>query len=154
MSGLIFKKVAVLPETFEANTIYMIKEDEDFRLYVSSSDGSKVYPNVAKANTADFTRYDLPVAVTTGNLDLSQNQVFKIDLTTAGVRTINFVNPPDRAMVVVIETIGSVGTLQFPPSMKITEDSDQTVGESRSIITLFWDGSAMYFMSNGRVAAQ
>lgn len=153
MSGLIFKKVNVLPATYTPNTVYMVKEGDDTRTYVSSSDGSKVYNTVAKATTVDFSRYDLPMAVTTGELDLSKNQVFQIDLTTAGVRNITFTNAPSQSMVVVLQTIGNVGSIQFPATIKITEGSDQTVGASKSIITLFWDGSTMFYMSNGQIAA-
>lgn len=153
MSGLIFKKVNTLPSTYTPNTVYMVKEGNDTRIYVSSADGSKVHSTVSKATTVDFSRYDLPVAVTTGELDLSKNQVFQINLSTAGIRNITFANAPSRAMVVILETIGNVGSIQFPATLKNTEGSDQTIGASKSIITLFWDGSTMFFMSNGQIAA-
>lgn len=150
---LYVKKLNALPGTLDANTMYLIKASaSSFKIYVTDSAGT-----VAAANTPgsiDITRYDLPTSTTTGAMNLATNQVFKVDLTTSGVRTVSFSNPPanTRSMVIVVETIGNTGSIVFPGSVIVATDVDTTPGATRSIFTIFFDGTNYTLVNNSKVA--
>lgn len=87
-------------------------------------------------------KYDLKVNTTTGAADLSSAQVFKVDNTTAGTKTVTVSNAPvGRAMTIVIKIKGAVGTIAYGNTVLWDGGSQPALGTAFTLITLFWDGT-------------
>lgn len=91
------------------------------------------------ANNTAFPRYDLASAVTTATLDLAQQQVFRVDASTA--RTLSFVNAPgaNRAMTVIIHITGN-STVTWPTEIEWDEGAAPELGSVFTRVILIWDG--------------
>ena len=85
-------------------------------------------------------RYDLKVASATGSLDLSAQQVFTVDATSA--KTISFVNIPaaGRSMTVVVELQGSGGAITWP-AIAWNGGTAPTLGTTTTVVVLLWTGT-------------
>lgn len=95
------------------------------------------------ADAVKFDRYDTKVMTTTGAMDLNVAQVYKIDNTTAGTKTVTIANAPaGRALNLIVKIAGKVGTVQWPAG-SITWDASKApeLGAASTIVVLFWDGS-------------
>jgi len=103
----------------------------------------------AQDDTA-FPRYDLASATTTATLDLSSQQVFRVDATSN--RTLAFSNAPgsNRAMTVVVRLTGSSGTITWPAGIEWAEGTAPELRAVWTTVTLLWDGATWRgFVSGG-----
>ena len=149
-------KVAVLPTPLEANAVYFVKDGSDhFQMYLVDAAGNATTRPYADMKTIDFSRYDLPTATSTGAMDLAQNQVFKINASSAGTINLTFSNPPasTRSMVIVIEVTGNTATVSIPGTVTVVDGVDTTLGTVQTIITLFFDGSKYFLINSARINA-
>lgn len=96
----------------------------------------------AKRDTSDtsFPRYDLASTATTANLNLAQQQVFRVNASSA--RTLSFVNAPgaNRAMTVVVHINGNKA-VTWPASITWDDGMAPTLGAVFTRVVLFWDGA-------------
>lgn len=102
------------------------------------------YSSVNGLEPVDLTlpRYDLAVAPIGSGGNLNNQQVFTVDNSVAGVKTMSFTNmPAGKAMTVVLVVTGNVGTIAIP-GITFAEGVENTVGPNKTIFVLFWDGSA------------
>ena len=85
-------------------------------------------------------RYDLLVTSTTGAMDVSVSQVFKVDGTAN--KTMSFTNlPANRAMTIVIVFTGSGASLTWPGNLAWSNGTSVTLGTTRTVVTILWDGT-------------
>lgn len=85
-------------------------------------------------------RYDLLVTSTTGAMDVSVSQVFKVDGTAS--KTMSFTNlPTNRAMTIVIVFAGSGASLTWPSGLAWSNGTAPVLGTTRTVITILWDGT-------------
>ncbi len=85
-------------------------------------------------------RYDLLVTSTTGAMDVSVSQVFKVDGTAS--KTMSFSNlPSNRAMTIVIVFTGSGATLSWPSGLLWSNATAPTLAATRTVVTVLWDGT-------------
>jgi len=89
-------------------------------------------------------RYDLTVSVTTSVLDFGTNQVFKVDNTTASVKSLVVQNAPaNRSMTVPVVIMGKVGTVNFPAGVNWDQGKVPTLSDTKTTLIFFWDGTAL-----------
>lgn len=89
-------------------------------------------------------RYDLTVSVTTSVLDFGTNQVFKVDNSTASVKSLVVQNAPvNRSMTVPVVIIGKVGTVNFPAGVNWDQGKVPTLSDTKTTLIFFWDGAAL-----------
>lgn len=89
-----------------------------------------------------FDRYDLGSLTTTGACDLSSANVFKIDNTVGGTKTITFAGAPaGRCMTVLIMITGVAGMLSWPGSVVWSEGTVPEPGTTLTNIVLIWNGT-------------
>lgn len=89
-------------------------------------------------------RYDLTVSVTTSVLDFGTNQVFKVDNTTASVKSLVVQNAPaNRSMTVPVIIMGKVGTVNFPAGVNWDQGKVPTLSNTKTTLIFFWDGSTL-----------
>jgi len=94
-------------------------------------------------------RYDLAFQTTTGAGNLNVAQVFKIDNSTSSVKTVSFTNAPaTRAMTVVLEITGSVGTVNLPAGVVYAQNVDSTLSTVKTMFIMFWNGTEMKVTTN------
>lgn len=150
-------KVAALPAQKEPNACYYVKDGASgFVQYITDNTGAVTYRAKADPTSLSFDRYDLPMATTAnGVMDLSKNQIFKIDASTAGTAIVmSFTNAPaGKSMVVVVQVNGSTRSVSVPAGSVVMDTVDNTLGTVMSVMTFFWDGTKFYLMSNGKVNA-
>ena len=149
-------KVAALPTPLEANAVYFVKDGAShFQMYLVDAGGTVTTRPYADAKSFDFTRYDLPTATSTGAMDLSLNQVFKISAASAGTINLSFTNPPasTKAMVVIVEVTGNTATIALPSTVTVTDGVDTTLGTVQTIITFFYDGGKFFLINSSRINA-
>jgi hypothetical protein len=74
-------------------------------------------------------------------LNLSLQQVFTISATTA--RTISFTNVPNatRAMVVVVNLVGSGGIITWPSNITWADGLAPTLAVTITVVVLYWTGT-------------
>ena len=98
--------------------------------------GGEFSPVALKLNS-----YDLLTLASTGPMDLSAAQVFKVDNTATGTINVDFQNiPAERAMTVVVEVTGNVGTLVFPGSVTFATGAPE-LKEGVNNLVFFKNGS-------------
>lgn len=87
----------------------------------------------------ELNRYSLRSQVTTGELDLSLNQVFRINAVAPLV--ISFVNPPpqDRSMIIVLNIEGAAN-ISWPAEVVWSNNIAPLLGASWTTILLNWTG--------------
>lgn len=110
----------------------------------------RTYGNVNGMEPVDLTlpRYDLAISPIGAGGNLDQRQVFTVDNSTAGVKTMSFTNmPAGKAMTVVLVVTGNVGTVAIP-GITFADGIDNTVGPNKTLFVLFWDGAAFTVTSN------
>lgn len=149
-------KVSALPTPLEANAVYFVKDGTShFQMYLVDSGGTVTTRPYADVKSFDFNRYDLPTATSTGVMDLSLNQIFKINASTAGTINLSFTNAPAaaKAMVIVIEVTGNAATIGLPANVTVTDGVDTTLGALQTIITLFFDGTKFFLINSSRINA-
>lgn len=89
-----------------------------------------------------LNRYDLAYTTTTGAGNLNDFQVFKIDNSTNTVKTVSFTNAPaSRAMTIVLEITGSVGTVNLPAGIVYAQNVDSTLSSVKTMIIIYWNGT-------------
>lgn len=89
-------------------------------------------------------RYDLTVSVTTSVLDFGTNQVFKVDNSTASVKSLVVQNAPaNRSMTVPVVIMGKVGTVNFPAGVNWDQGKVPTLSDTKTTLIFFWDGAAL-----------
>lgn len=84
-------------------------------------------------------RYDLRVIESTGAIDASAGNVFKIDGTANKSITITGL-PPNRAETIVLRFLGKGASLGWPSNLAWSNGTAPVLGATRTIVTLFWDG--------------
>lgn len=151
-------KVNALPATgsLVANACYFVKDGAGFIQYLTDSSGTVTFKAKADPTSTGFNRYDLPVATSAnGVLDLSLNQIFKIDASATGAAiTMSFTNPPaPKSMTVVVQVNGSTRSVNIPAGAVVMEGVDNTLGTVLSIMTFFYDGTKFYLMNNAKINA-
>ena len=112
-------------------------------------------PNTAGANYVRsgnawqrLDRYDLAIASATTTLDVSQRQVFTVDLSSS--RTLNITNlPSGRTMPIVVIFAGNTGSVVWSNTINWTDNAAPTYSATRTVITLLWDGSALIGLKPG-----
>lgn len=142
-------KASALPAALGANTVYFIKDGAaGYKQYITDNAGTVTH----SLSAPDMNRYDLPMVTTTGAMNLSANQVFKVDLSTAGARNVSFTNPPanTRSMVIVLKTTGSVGSIVFPSNVTFGDEVDATPGTVSSVFTILYSDGAYLLAGNIR----
>lgn len=89
-------------------------------------------------------RYDLTVSVTTSVLDFGINQVFKVDNTTASVKSLVVQNAPvNRSMTAPVVIMGKIGTVNFPAGVNWDQGKVPTLSDTKTTLIFFWDGAAL-----------
>lgn len=95
--------------------------------------------------------YDLAINDTQGG-DLKASQVYKVDNTDATAKSIAFTNPPaDRAQTVVVIINGNAGAVSLPEGTVFAENVDVTLGATKTIFVLLWDGDNFTATTNIKV---
>jgi hypothetical protein len=101
-----------------------------------------VAKSLTLAEALAFDRYDLKVVASNGALDLSKQQVFTVDNTTAAAKTISLTGAPaGRAAVFVIVIAGKAGAITWPVGMTWNSDTPPDLGVTRTVVVLLWDGA-------------
>lgn len=89
-----------------------------------------------------FDRYDLAYLATTATLDVSLNNVFTVDLSTA--RTLNITNlPTNRSMVITVVFSGNAGTVNWTNTIRWTDGVAPSYSATKTTIVILWDGSTL-----------
>lgn len=146
--GLKVYKVDALPQTLIADSMYLVASGTaDVKLYFTDKLGTVARILNATAGVAAFSHYSLPIATGTGEIDLSNTQIYKVDLTAAGQKTISFINPPSEAMTIVIEAIGNVGTIVFPVEVINVAGGISPLGAGKTLFVVFWDNDKYYIIN-------
>lgn len=85
-------------------------------------------------------RYDLNVVTSTGVMDISVAQAFKVDGTAN--KTMSFTNlPPNRIMTIVIVFNGGGASLTWPSGLAWSNGLSPVLGAIRTVVTILWDGT-------------
>ncbi len=130
MADPIFKTTLDLP-TAGAIT------DEEILEIVQNGESRKALLSLLKK----FNKYNLAIETSTGVLDLSSAQVFRIDNSATTAKTISFTNAPaDRAMTVVVRIIGSKGVITWPADITWNDNLPPVLGTTLTTVCLLWDG--------------
>ena len=87
-------------------------------------------------------RYDLPFSTATSILDLSTQQVFKVDATVNRNLQFTYVPPSDRVMSVIIHLLGKGGLIVWPAGIVWNNDLAPELGNQSTTISLFWTGES------------
>lgn len=152
--GMKVFKVSALPGTLVADAMYMVTSGaDDVKLYITDNTGTVARVLNATAGIAAFSQYSLPITTGTGAIDLSQTQVYKVDLTAAGQKTISFTNAPAKAMTIVIEALGNTGTIIFPVGTVNVTGVSNTLGAVKTLFILFWDNEKYYIVNVAKIDA-
>jgi len=85
-------------------------------------------------------RYDLRVVEITGAIDASVSNCFKIDGTADKTVTITGL-PSGRAMTILVCFTGKGAQLSWPSNMAWSNGVAPALGVTRTVVTLFWDGT-------------
>lgn len=111
------------------------------QLYYQHKDADNV---VAWKPVQNTDRYDLSVVTTTSVLDFAVNQVFKVDNTTASVKSLVVQNAPaGRAITVPVIIMGKVGTVNFPAGVTWDQNKVPTLSDTKTTIIFLWDGTSL-----------
>lgn len=152
MAQLKIKKLSALPSTLEAHTVYYIPDGPDHYIqYVTNADGTVASRAYADAKSVKFPVYTLPQAVSTGVMDLSKNQIYRVTPGTGAQVAVSFTNIPTESQTIVIEVVGKAGGINFPASVTVCDGVDPTLGTVLTIMTLFWNGSKFYMVNATKV---
>lgn len=152
--GMKVFKMSALPGTLVADAMYMITTGtNDVKLYITNKTGTVARVLNATAGIAAFSQYSLPITTGTGAIDLSQTQIYKVDLTAAGQKTISFTNAPAKAMTIVIEAVGNVGTIVFPAGTVNVTGVSNSLGTVKTLFILFWDTEKYYIINVAKIDA-
>lgn len=130
-----------------------VHDTGDGRIWVYKNSAWRLYSSVNGADPIDLKLavYDLSVAPLTGPGDLTSHQVFTLDNTTAGLKTVNLTDmPANRAMTVVIVVKGNAGGLNMPVGTVFATGVTSALSTSETIFVLFWDGKAFTVTANIR----
>lgn len=84
-------------------------------------------------------RYDLRVIETTGAMDASAGNCFKVDGTANKTMSLTGL-PAGRAMTIVIRFLGKGAQLTWPANLSWSNGTAPALGTTRTVVTLFWDG--------------
>lgn len=84
-------------------------------------------------------RYDLRVVETTGAMDASVSNCFKVDGTASKTMSLTGL-PAGRAMTIVIRFLGKGAQLTWPSTLAWSNETPPALGTTRTVVTLFWDG--------------
>ncbi|AKJ73310.1 capsid and scaffold protein [Salmonella phage 41] len=85
-------------------------------------------------------RYDLLVTSSTGAMDVSVSQAFKVDGTTN--KSMTFTNlPANRIMTIVIVFNGGGASLNWPAALAWSNGAPPVLGTTRTVVTILWDGT-------------
>lgn len=99
----------------------------------------------------NLDRYDLAVGRTL-TTDLDEKQVVAYDNTTTGTKQVILNDAPaGRAMTVILEITGNVGTVTLPANVVFAQGVDNSLGATKTIFVLFWNGSGFTVTSNIKV---
>lgn len=102
--------------------------------------------NSRKMSVAELTkvdRYDLAAVAATSECDLATSQVFAIDNTVAGAKTLSFVNAPEgRALTAVVKITGNTGSVNWPGNIAWNQGTAPEMGATSTTVILFWDGAS------------
>lgn len=156
MATMKIYKVNQLPAVLEANASYYVKDGDGFIQYIIDSAGAIASKAKADPTKIAFNRYDLPYTdAANGVMNLSVNQVFKIDATTTGAAVaLSFTNPPvGKSMVVVVQVNGSTRSVTLPVGTTVMDTVDNTLGVVMTVMTFFYDGAKFYLMNSSKIDA-
>jgi hypothetical protein len=126
------------PGTLTAEKDY-VSVDSEGALVKRSLSNDVSYQLSSGSESIKASRIDYASTATADTLDLSQQQVFRVDASTA--ITLAFTNEPaaDRAMTVVVHISGN-SPVTWPASIVWDEDEAPTLGDNTTKVVLFWDG--------------
>lgn len=103
----------------------------------------------ANGQWKSFDHYDLNVVTTTGAMDASTTQVFKMNGTASNNLVFSGLKA-NRAQTFVVIFAGSGGTMGWPAGVLWANNTAPTLLPTRTILTFFWDGTALTgFISGG-----
>lgn len=123
-----------------AGDTYVISEDTaTIEITGVGTRSNPLKASLRQNGSASLSRYDLASAEATDELDLAQQQVFRVDASTP--RTISLTNEPetDRAMTVVIHITGN-SPVTWPASIVWDDGEAPELGDDFTRVILFWDG--------------
>lgn len=145
-------KVNALPSTLVKDTLYIVADGaNNMKLFVADKVGAAARPVSVDVNTS-FSKYDLGVATTTGELNLAANQVFTLVNNTNTGKTLSITNAPaNRAMTVVVKVAGSSGSVGFPAGAKLADGVDATLGTVSTIFVMLVIGTDVTVTTNLRI---
>lgn len=150
--GLKVYKTNELPQVLQPDAMYMVSSgSSDVKIYITDKTATVARFISGSASVAAFSQYSLPITTGTGVIDLSTTQIYKVDLSAAGTKTISFTNPPAKAMTIIIEAVGNTGTISFPASVVNTTGIDTALGVVKTIFVLFWDTEKYYLVNVAKV---
>lgn len=99
----------------------------------------------------NLNRYDLAVGRTL-TTDLDEKQVVAYVNTAPGEKQVILNDAPaGRAMTVILEITGNVGTITLPANVAFAQGVDNSLGATKTIFVLFWNGSGFTVTSNIKV---
>jgi hypothetical protein len=87
-----------------------------------------------------LNRYDLSIVATTATLDVSSNQTFTVDLSTA--RTLSITNlPTGRSMPIVITFTGNSGAVSWTNTVNWSGGIAPVFATTETTVILYWTGA-------------
>lgn len=149
---LLIEMVTELPATLELNKLYLLAgANNTFTMHVRSGSGTPTKRDMAALFQA-FDRYDLGIQDTTGPMDISAKQWFRVNLGTAGAAiTLTMTGTGSaRGQVIVLQTLGNARSVVLPSNVVVPSGIDTTPGAISSIYTIVWDGATAQLISNAR----
>ena len=91
----------------------------------------------------ELDRYDLRHDNTTGVMDLSICQTFKLDNTTSSKKTLSFANvPTGRSITIVLQVEGKAGALVFPEDI-IWPSNTISLKDGQNLFVFYSNGSSI-----------
>lgn len=106
------------------------------------ADANKTY--VWKNGWVEFNRYDLNAQTTTGVCDVSLSNVFLLNATTTGTKTVSFTNlPTGRATTVVVLVSGNTGNVVWPSNIQWANGEAPTMSPTMTNVVFLYDGTRL-----------
>lgn len=126
----------------------------DGRRWIYNSDAWRLKTSIAAGDpyNLNLDRYDLKIAAPGLLLDMSDAQVMVVDNSTEDVKNVEITTPPEgRAMTCVLEIIGNAGTIVLPENFTFAEGVDTSLGNTKTMFILFWNGSSFTVATNIKI---
>lgn len=126
----------------------------DGRVWVWKQGAWRLYSSVNGMDPVSLKLqvYDLAVDTLVGGAgNLDNAQVFRLDNTTTGGKSVNLTGmPANRAMTVVLVVKGNAGALSMPAGTVYAVGITGAMSPTETIFVLFWDGLGFTVTANIR----